>query len=186
MQHTVEYEINALQKEEEAFLTAQKADTMAQESYQACIQARLKAKQALNEAEKKQEEARRLYEAAQAEAAEAKKSLGNTVRELAQSESQVKKSDWEIEIRSVSLERQSEKVRQALKQKEKQVRKERGLEESTIADIGGSKRLQELNDLRNEERLLAESSSRLERMANRLQSRAEELRMRAEELEESD
>mmetsp|Transcript_16265 Transcript_16265/g.21282 ORF Transcript_16265/g.21282 Transcript_16265/m.21282 type:complete len:498 (-) Transcript_16265:151-1644(-) len=183
MRHTVEFEIQELQAEETEFLKSQVADTQAQEAYQTCIQNRLKAKQNVNNAEKQEEEARLIYEAAQAVVMESKRNLTSAVRELAQAEAQVKRSDWEIEIRSVSLERQSEKIRQALKEKEKIVRKERGLEDSTVGDRGGSKRLQELNDLRNEERLLAEASSRLERMADRLKVRAEELRIRSEEVE---
>jgi len=183
LRRTVEFEIRELQNEESAFVEAQVADTKAQDNYQECVQNGLKAQQELTNAQIDEEAARIAYLAAQERVVKAKEDCDSTTQVLSQAESQVKKSDWEIEVRSVSLERQSEKVRQALKQKERQVRKELGMDASPVPDKGGVSRLQELNDLRDEERLKAEASNRLQRMADRLQSRAQELRERAEELE---
>mmetsp|Transcript_13629 Transcript_13629/g.37664 ORF Transcript_13629/g.37664 Transcript_13629/m.37664 type:complete len:492 (+) Transcript_13629:68-1543(+) len=184
LRRTVEFEIGQLQKEEMEFVAAQVADTKAQEFYQQSVQERFKTKQDLTDAERAEENARLAYENAKKRVLEAREAHANSVQQLSQAETVSRKSDWEIEVRSVSMERQSEKVRQALKQKERQVRKELGMDSSAVPDRGGIRRLQELNDLREEERLKAEASNRMERMAERLKARAQELRDRAEELEE--
>ncbi|KAL7566429.1 hypothetical protein ACA910_000910 [Epithemia clementina (nom. ined.)] len=183
LRHTIEYEIQELKKEEGEFVKAQMADTSAQSAYRDCVQAKFQAQQDLVNAEKAEILAREAWEAAKNRLMESKEMLSSSIQNLAQAESQVKKSDWEMEFRALTLERQAEKVRNALRHKQKQVRRELGLDLPDIPVNDSAQRLQELEQLRNEERLMAETSSRLELMAERLFERAHSLRERAQELD---
>ena len=183
LRHTVEYEILELKKEEASFVKAQLADTTAQTNYRDCVQAKFKAEQNVIQAEKREVTAKKAWELAKERLIESKDMLSSSLLKLAQSESEVKKSDWEMEFRALTLERQAEKVRNALRHKQKQVRRELGIDTPDLAVNDSAQRLQELEQLRNEERLMAETSARLELMAERLFERAHSLRERAQELD---
>lgn len=184
LRHTIEYEIQELKKEEGEFVKAQMIDTTAQTAYRQSVQAQFQAKQNLVSAEKAEIVAREAWEAAKDRLLECKELLSSSIQNLAQAESQVKKSDWEMEFRALTLERQAEKVRNALRHKQKQVRRELGLDLPETRVNDSAQRLLELEQLRNEERLMAETSSRLELMAERLFERAHSLRERAQELDQ--
>lgn len=183
LKRTVEDEIKELQNEESAFVASQLADTEAQDRFQRCVQDRLKAEQDLRASKKAEHEAKLAYEQAQKRVETAQAVYALTSQQVHQAESQAKKSDWEIGVRSLSLERQSEKVRVALKHKERQVREALGMDNSPVEDKGGAERIQLLNDMRDEERLKAQAIDQRERMAEQLKLRAKELRERAERLE---
>lgn len=187
LRHTIEYEIQELKTEEREFVKAQTADSKAQTTYRESVQAKFQAQQNLVNAEKAEIIARAAWEAAKDRLLDSKDKLSSSIQNLAQAESQVKKSDWEMEFRALTLERQAEKVRNALRHKQKQVRKELGLLDviptAVTMTSDNTQRLLELEQLRNEERLMAETSSRLELMAERLFERAHSLRQRAIELD---
>lgn len=183
LRHTVDYEIHDLQKVEASFVQAQKADTEAQLSYQNCLQVNFQANKNLVMAEKDEVRARTIWEVARDRLLEAKKNVTISLRELAQAEAQARKSDWEIEVRSLALEKQAEKVRIALRQKEKLVFKQRGLDPPESDAQDNEERLKELNKLRKREQMMAQTSKRLELIASKLFERAQALRERAQELE---
>ena len=184
LRHTIEYEIKELKKEESAFVKAQMADTSAQSSYRDCVQAKFQAQHDVVTAEKNEVKAKEAWEAAKTRLIESKDLLSSSIQKLAQAEAQVKKSDWEMEFHAVTLERQAEKVRNALRHKQKQVHRELGLDLPDMPVVDNAQRLEELEQLRNEERLMAETSTRLEVMAERLFERAHSLRERAQELDQ--
>ena len=138
-------------------------------------------------AEKEQEEARRAFEQAQQRVIDSQEALDKISREYVHVESLAKKTSYEIERRSLAVENHSEKVRRALRQKEQAVLKHQGRQEDAIADSTteeeNAQRLQVLNELREQERQIAEESSSLEAKATQLLSRAKKLKERAEGLE---
>jgi curved DNA-binding protein CbpA len=184
LKHTIEYEIHELQQAEMTFVETQEADSEAQKQYQLSVQARLKAHQELVDAEQAEQEARRILAASEQRVLKSKLDLEDVVRGLAHAEANAKKIDYEMERRSLDLVKQSEKVRNALRAKEKEVCSIKGLPVDDFAvDQVSAERLQELKELRREERLLAQNSARFESKAARLLSRASKLKIRAEELD---
>jgi hypothetical protein len=184
LKHTIEYEIHELQQAEMTFVETQEADSEAQKQYQLSVQARLKAQQELVDAEQAEQEARRILAASEQRVLKSKLDLEDVVRGLAHAEANAKKIDYEMERRSLDLVKQSEKVRNALRAKEKEVCSIKGLPVDDFAvDQVSAERLQELKELRREERLLAQNSARFESKAARLLSRASKLKIRADELD---
>jgi curved DNA-binding protein CbpA len=213
MRHTIEYEIDELKQCEAIFMDAQTQDSEAQLQYQICMQAKLQAKQELINADHAEVAARKELERAIQALATARSNVDEAAREMVHAEAYARKCDYEMERRSLSLVRQSEKVRNALRSKEKECMKHQqhsddvqesepgyfnsqlfnsnemreygviDLDDERLADQVSAERLKELKELRREERLLAQKSARLENKAARLLSRANKLRLRADELE---
>ena len=122
LRNSVLSEIDVLGKAESAFLTAQKADSQAQDVYRDTVQRRVQNVEELSAAIAHEDAARRAWVAAQEQVQNCRKALVDTTRALAQAEIHAKKSDYELELQQVQLERQAEKVRKVLKQKEQKVR----------------------------------------------------------------
>jgi curved DNA-binding protein CbpA len=189
----VEDHVSELQMVEDCFMEAQRIDTRSQDAYRDSVRERLAANDALEYAERQEEAARVAYEQAQPRTLERRAALQNIDLTLYTAEAQAKKSSYEIERRSVDVENQSEKVRSALKHKEKASvmldRKNRTQTSPRLAiadsvtDQENEERLNRLEELRQEERLLADQSTQLEVKAARLLSRANKLKMRAQEQE---
>ena len=185
LKHTVGHEISELKAAEDAFVESQQQDSQAQMQLKQTTQGRLKAKQALTDAEKAEAKARQALLEAEAELARARTAMDKAAEEVTYAEAFANKSDYELERRSLTLVKQSEKVRSALREKEKQVLKQRGVEadEETLSDQVSAERLKELKDLKRQERLLSQDSARLENKAARLLSRSTKLKSRAVALE---
>lgn len=186
MKHTIDHEIEKLNKAEVAFVEMQELDSEAQQKYQINVQARLKSQKERASAEKAEKEAELALQKARQRVLDARHDLDDISRALASAEVTAKKVDYEMERRSLDLVKQSEKVRSALRVKEKQVCKVKGLPfdgAATTNDQVSAERLKELKELRRQERLLAQNSARLESKAARLLSRASKLKSRAVALE---
>jgi curved DNA-binding protein CbpA len=191
LKHTVLEEIDILRQVEGGYVQVQRQDTAAQDVYRERVQGRLEVVEYMTRMELEETEARQRLQEIQELLRKAKFDLDDRTRSLAQAEIQAKQFDFELQRLEVSLERQSEKVRQSLCHKEKQVRtaKERmNMPEAAewyLEEDDSPERYQALKELSAEERLIQEESRRLEFMAARLSSRAKNLQLRAQELERS-
>jgi curved DNA-binding protein CbpA len=187
MKQTVTKEIQELQKCEFGFVESQAVETQDQLQYQKNVLARLKAKSSLVAAEKREEELRKALEEAQKHVSESKQELDIVLRNFTVAEEVCRKSQHEKKRATRLMARQSEKVRAALRDKEREVLKLKGLtDDDTVADSASEfeteARLQELLEIRREEERLVERSARLEGVAARLLSRANKLKVSAEEM----
>jgi curved DNA-binding protein CbpA len=185
LRHTIVEEIVELQKTEGVFVEVQKVDSQAQDEYRNGVRERLVAGTALERAERQETEARRAYEEAQKRVMERRARLDSITRDVAAIEARVNKSSYELERKSVLVQSQSEKVRNALRQKEREVLKARGLDvNSAVPDLVIKEeieaRLQLMNALRQEERLLSDRFSAMEVKAAKYFSRAKKLKKRTE------
>ena len=205
LRHTVLEEIESLTRIEGSFVSAQKADTQAQDVYRDAVQERVKNVEALSQAIEEEDAARRAWVAAQERVQNSRKDLVDTTRALAQAEIQAKKSDYELELQQMQLDKQAEKVRKALVQKETQARQAKEQELLTQQDLQESRsddasrtlldetwyypdddspeRIAELRELKDEEERLLEDLFRLDAMAARLMSRSGKLQQKAQDLE---
>jgi curved DNA-binding protein CbpA len=122
---SIQAEIERLEQIEQSFIETQVADTQAQSAYQESVQQQLLCIQQLRQAEVAELQARRAWELAQQAVNNATYALEETSRTLTQAKVESKKSDYEMERQSISLAQQSEKVRTALREKEKVVRETR-------------------------------------------------------------
>jgi curved DNA-binding protein CbpA len=187
MKMTIPQEIQALQQCELTFVETQAIETQNQLEYQQIVLARLQAQTNLTTAIKKEEELRLALEKAQELVAESKTNVEVILRNFTAAEHVCRKSQHEKKRATTLMEKQSERVRAALRQKERDVLRQKGLtEDDTVADSTSEEesesRLQELLEIRREEQLLAERSARLEGVAARLMSRANKLKISAEEM----
>jgi hypothetical protein len=149
--------------------------------------ARLKAKTSLVSAEIKEEELRKALEEAQKHVTKSKQALDTVLRIFTVAEQVCRKSQHEKKRATRLMARQSERMRAALRDKEREVLKLKGLtDDDTVADsvsefeIEG--RLQELRNIRREKERLVERIARLEGVATELLSRANKLKISAEEM----
>ena len=120
---SAEQEIGSLRRLEGDFVQRQKTDAFAQAKYLAAIKERMTAKKVLNEAEKEEERARMVYEAAIVEAARKRQMFELVTIAEYELEQVAKKSSVDLEVMSEAVVRQSETVRHALRQKERTVYK---------------------------------------------------------------
>ena len=181
--HRIEYEIETLKAFETEYLEAQRHDSQAQEDLQKWTQAKIRAQQEIIRAERDEMVARRALLDAQQRAADARVQRAEAERNLQSAEQRVQKMDTEMERRSLALVRQSEKVRKELRSKARRVHEVHGTPEQDIPQDQSPSRLQDLKELRRQERILQESARQMEQSAERLMSRVEKLRVRAAELE---
>lgn len=219
-------EIRFLHQLEESFVETQQLDSAAQEFYRDQVRLRMQAKSALTKALQEEEDARIRYMEAQKRVIQQKKYLESVTSDLTYSEHQAQKSSYEVERKSISVERQSEQVRIALSRYRHQIKakllghyhgnRNRELEQSnyhlssdyenddistnqlnsfvmedyddyddssygktSISDKQNEVLLDELARLRQEERDIAEQSTRLEVKAARLLSRSNKLKQEA-------
>jgi curved DNA-binding protein CbpA len=184
---TVSREIQELQKYELGFVETQAIETRDQREYQKNVLARLKAKSTVVAALKREEELRKELEEAQKHVAESKQALDVVFRNFTVAEQVCRKSQHEKKRATRLMERQSERVRAALRDKEREVLQHQGLtDDDTVADSVSEEeiedRLHELFEIRREEKLLVERRARLEEVAAKLLSRANKLKVSAEEM----
>jgi curved DNA-binding protein CbpA len=187
MKQTATKEIQELQKYELGFVETQAVETRDQLEYQKNVLARLKAKSSLVSAEKKEQDLRQALEEAQKHVSESKQALDLVLRNFTVAEQVCRKSQLEKKRATRLMERQSEKVRAALRDKEREVLKLKGLTETdtvsdSVSDSETEARLQELLEIRREEKRLIERSARVEGVAARLLSRANKLKISADEM----
>lgn len=206
--HTVWDDIRTLRAHEGDFLTAQYADEGAQDVYRDTVQRRVAHVEALSRAIEREDAARRAWVRAQEDVQAARQDLVDTTRALAQVEIQARKSDYELQCTTVDLERQSERVRKALRQKRDQAAARRRqpppqqqddyegpaweegpppatyYDDDFDDDCDAPERHEALQEMRSEERMLQDTSRYMEDLATRLQSRAHKLRVRAQTMEE--
>ena len=123
LRYSVEQEIGCLQRLESDFVQRQQTDAFSQAKFRAAVKEGIVAQNNLGQAEAEEERARQLYEAAIMEAARKRQKLEAVQSELHKLEQVAQKSNFELENVSEAVERQSETVRHALRQKERTVYK---------------------------------------------------------------
>lgn len=186
LKHTIDEDILELQKAETTFVEAEAIDSQTQAEYDLSAKKQSKVKRDLKRAMAQEEAARLAYEAAQLRVVHTKITLDAISHEAAQAEAEAKRTSAEMERVSAQLARQSERVRRHLKQKAREVFKQRGIPESsdfdedTLSEEHRAQRLEELNKIRQEEQALSKARGLLEMKAQRLLERASELKARAE------
>lgn len=190
MKLTIEEEIVELEHAEKAFIEKQQEDQRAQQDYLKLVQERVRVKTDLVEAKKKELTLLRELEKAQEEVADNKAKLARLAMDLYAQEFQARRSSVEMEKRSQILRKQSEKVRKALIQKEKEVCQKRGEDSAPqplpdpLDEEEVNKRLQEMEELRAKERELTDTSERLRMTSLRLLEKADQLKKQANQLKE--
>ena len=121
--HSVESDIASLHKLETEFVERQQTDATAQDSYRQTVQQRLVAQKEVVRAQAAAEQAKRVYEAKRAEAEVASQRLDAAALDMTESEKEADRSSAHLEYLSEAVQRQSETVRNALRQKERAVSK---------------------------------------------------------------
>jgi curved DNA-binding protein CbpA len=179
---TVKEEVSELKTAEDAFVQGQVADSQSQEAYRTSVGERLVTKTALENAKQAENTARLAYEQAQQNVFERQAAYDTIDRTFFNVEAQAQKTSYELERRSVVVEQQSEKVRQALKQKQMAIG--RAVIQDSTSPVDNDLLLEQLEEMRQEERVLAETSTQFEVKAARLLSRANKLKIRAKNLEQ--
>jgi hypothetical protein len=187
MKREVGKEIQELQKCELGFVETLAIETQDQLEYQKNVLARLQAQSRVAAAVRKEKELRKALEEAEKDAVESKQALQVILRNFTVAEQVCRKSQHEKKRATRLMERQSERVRAGLRQKEREVLQHKGLTDAdTVPDSVSEEeieaRLQELLEIRREEKLLVERSAHLEGVAARLLSRADKLKVSAEEM----
>lgn len=186
LRNTVQDEIENLQKAENEFLESQEADKAAQAEYQRVFQQQVKLQLDLKQAKAAEAEARLALQRAIEQVAETKASLGRVADSMSFAKAEVEASSTKMERKSHFLLTQSERVRRHLVRKEKTVHEMRGTEIQTEAAADDSKNaLQEIERLKDEERMLASKHDQLEATCARLLSRASVLKERAQAWKET-
>jgi hypothetical protein len=187
MKNTVAQEIEELQMCELDFVEMLAVETADQLVYQKQVLLRLQAQSDLAAAEKTEEDLIQQLAKAQKQAAERKQALEMTLRNFTVAESVCRKSQHDKSRATRLMEKQSERVRAALREKERSVLHHKGLTDDdavpdSVTEEECENRLQELLEIRREEKMLIERSARLEGVAARLLSRANKLKISAEEM----
>jgi DnaJ-class molecular chaperone len=188
LKNTVAQEIEELQMCELDFVEMQAMETRDQLEYQKNVLARLSAQSSLAAAVKKEEALRLALDEAQQEAAAQKQALELILRNFTAAEQLCRKSQHDKSRATRLMEKQSERVRAALREKERAVFLVKGLSEDdavpdSVTEEEFENRLQELLEIRQEEKKLVERSAHLEEVAARLLSRANKLKISSEEMQ---
>lgn len=189
MKHTIEEDILELRKCEVAFAEAESVNEEIQSQYEMTKQRKLEIHNELKQSILAEESAIRALERAQKRVVQTKINLSDVIHDIEKTRLQANKSTHVVKRAQTALEKSSEKVRKALRQKERDVLKHKGLsDKDTIPDAMNAdereERLQHLEQLRMEELELAEAKSNLKVKAAELLAQASELKKQAEELED--
>ena len=190
LRHTVEEEIRELQHAEDAFCRVQQVDSQAQEEYREIVRTRLVASDALEQAEQEEEAARIALQQAQQRVWERRSAMDTASREFVQIEARANKSSYDVERLSAVVENQSEKVRQALKHKEREVLRAQGLDVSMATpDVVSAEEVEErtkqMDMLRKQEQILKDKCDKIEVKAARLISRSNQIKASVENMAEA-
>lgn len=188
---SIHEEIDALQQLERGHQECLAEDLAVQADYQYHLEQQAKEQATLRRAKQAERDAMRALELAREQVTNASQALDAATYTVQQAEQYVKKSSYELERTSQTVEAQSEKVRKALWQKEREILQKKGLKTTgtTIRDALNEEerieRLQKLQELRQQEEIMRESSRILQGNTERLRSRALKLQEKATQLDGS-